>query len=110
MDGPDHPIGIMSTMREKRPNDITRSYVQRSNSNKIEHCRVIEKISAALRGYAFDVDFAHYHCVCMRGELARDVGSAGLSALCIPETVRGFGSIVAVRAEVRGVCDRSAKK
>lgn len=59
----------------------------------------------------FDANLKHHHhYVCVRCGLARDFESAELNALPIPETVKGFGSIVATHVEVRGVCSRCANK
>ena len=59
----------------------------------------------------FDANLAHHHhYVCVRCGLARDFESTELNALRIPESVKGFGSIVATHVEVRGVCDRCARE
>ena len=59
----------------------------------------------------FDANLAHHHhYVCMRCGLARDFESKELNALRIPVPVRGFGSIVGTRVEVRGICGRCAKE
>ena len=59
----------------------------------------------------FDANVAHHHhYVCVRCGLARDFESTQLNALRIPDSVKGFGSIVATHVEVRGVCDRCAKE
>ncbi len=50
----------------------------------------------------------HHHYVCLRCGLARDFTSAELDALRIPDPVAAFGSIVAARVEVRGVCEHCA--
>jgi Fur family transcriptional regulator, peroxide stress response regulator len=52
----------------------------------------------------------HHHYVCVRCGLARDFESTELDALRIPESVKGFGSIVVAHVEVRGVCDRCASE
>ncbi len=59
----------------------------------------------------FDANLAHHHhYVCVRCGLARDFESSELNTIRIPESVKGFGSIVATHVEVRGVCDRCAKE
>ena len=59
----------------------------------------------------FDANLAHHHhYVCVRCGLARDFESTELNALRIPESVEGFGSIVATHVEVRGVCGRCARE
>ena len=57
----------------------------------------------------FDANLTqHHHYVCTRCGLTRDFESEELSALRIPKSVEGFGSIDATRVEVRGVCSRCA--
>jgi hypothetical protein len=46
----------------------------------------------------------------VRCGLPRDFQGTELNALGIPETVRGFGSIVATHVEMRGVCDRYGRE
>ena len=52
----------------------------------------------------------HHHYVCVRCGLTRDLESADLNALRVPEAVKGFGSVVATHVEVRGICERCRKK
>jgi Fur family peroxide stress response transcriptional regulator len=52
----------------------------------------------------------HHHYVCVRCGLARDLESADLNALRVPEAVKGFGSVVATHVEVRGICEHCRKK
>jgi Fur family peroxide stress response transcriptional regulator len=52
----------------------------------------------------------HHHYICMRCGLTRDFESAELNTLRIPGAVKGFGSVVTTHVEVRGICDRCAKK
>jgi Fur family peroxide stress response transcriptional regulator len=59
----------------------------------------------------FDANLEHHHhYACVRCGLARDFTSLELNALRLPEAVRGFGSVLATHVEVRGVCDRCARK
>jgi Fur family peroxide stress response transcriptional regulator len=59
----------------------------------------------------FDANIEHHHhYVCVRCGLTRDFESAELNALRIPDTVKGFGSVVTTHVEVRGICDSCAKK
>ena len=52
----------------------------------------------------------HHHYVCSRCGLVRDFESDDLDALKIPRTVERFGQVVSTHVEVRGVCERCAKK
>jgi Fur family peroxide stress response transcriptional regulator len=59
----------------------------------------------------FDANLEHHHhYVCVRCGLTRDFKSAALNAVRIPYAVKEFGSVVATHVEVRGICDRCAKK
>ena len=53
---------------------------------------------------------SHHHYVCSRCGLVRDFESDDLDALKIPRTVERFGQVVSTHVEVRGVCERCAKK
>lgn len=62
-------------------------------------------------GVRFDANLEqHHHYVCVRCGLARDFESAELDALRVPEGVKTLGSVVATQVEVRGICDRCAKR
>jgi Fur family peroxide stress response transcriptional regulator len=52
----------------------------------------------------------HHHYVCVRCGSTRDFKSTELDALRIPDAVKGFGSVVASRVEVRGICERCKKR
>jgi len=52
----------------------------------------------------------HHHYVCVRCGSTTDFKSPALDSLRIPDAVRGLGSIVASRVEVRGICERCRKK
>lgn len=52
----------------------------------------------------------HHHYVCLQCGLVRDFESAELGTLSIPDAVNRFGQVVSAHVEVRGVCDRCAKK
>jgi Fur family peroxide stress response transcriptional regulator len=72
---------------------------------------LISTLSPRRESVRFDANLRHHHhYVCTRCGLALDFESTTLDTLRIPETVRGFGSIVATHVEVRGVCDRCAKQ
>lgn len=59
----------------------------------------------------FDANVAnHHHYVCTRCGLVRDFESDELNALKIPDTVNRFGRVVSAQVEVRGICDRCAKR
>lgn len=51
----------------------------------------------------------HHHYVCVRCGLVRDFESPALSDLEIPRGVGAFGSVLAARVEVRGLCRKCAK-
>jgi Fur family peroxide stress response transcriptional regulator len=52
----------------------------------------------------------HHHYVCVRCGLTKDFESTELDALRIPDAVKGFGSVVASRVEVSGICERCKKR
>lgn len=57
----------------------------------------------------FDANLTHHHhYVCERCGLARDFESDELNGLRLPESITAFGTVVAARVEVRGVCSRCA--
>jgi Fur family transcriptional regulator, peroxide stress response regulator len=59
----------------------------------------------------FDANIApHHHYVCVRCGLARDFESEELNGIQIPESVKGFGSVVSRHVEVRGICEKCAKE
>ena len=59
----------------------------------------------------FDANLEHHHhYVCVRCGLARDFESAELNTLCIPDTVKGLGTVVATHVEVRGICEGCAQE
>ncbi len=53
---------------------------------------------------------SHHHYVCSRCGLVRDFESDDLDALKIPRKVKQFGRVDSTHVEVRGICDRCAKK
>ena len=52
----------------------------------------------------------HHHYVCMRCGLSRDFESVALEAVRLPAAAKGFGSVVTMHVEVRGVCAGCAKR
>lgn len=59
----------------------------------------------------FDANLApHHHYVCVRCGAVRDFESADLNDLPIPSRVQGYGSVVASRVEIRGICDECASQ
>jgi Fur family peroxide stress response transcriptional regulator len=52
----------------------------------------------------------HHHYICVRCGLARDFESDELSRIPVPESVKGFGSVVSRHVEVRGICDTCARE
>lgn len=52
----------------------------------------------------------HHHYVCVRCGLVRDFESPSLMDLEIPRGVDAFGSVLATRVEVRGLCRKCAKE
>jgi Fur family peroxide stress response transcriptional regulator len=53
---------------------------------------------------------SHHHYVCTRCGLVRDFESDDLSALEIPDTVNRLGQVVSAHVEIRGICDRCARR
>jgi Fur family transcriptional regulator, peroxide stress response regulator len=52
----------------------------------------------------------HHHYVCVRCGLARDFESGDLDGIHIPDSVKGFGSVVSRHVEVRGICEKCGKE
>ena len=52
----------------------------------------------------------HHHYVCVRCGLARDFESDELGSLSVPESVKGFGSVISRHVEVRGICEKCARE
>ncbi len=52
----------------------------------------------------------HHHYVCVRCGMARDFESAALPTLRLPDAVRKLGSVLSTHIEVRGICERCARK
>ncbi len=53
----------------------------------------------------FDANLRHHHhYLCVGCGQARDFESEELNALRIPDTVKGFGSVVMTHVEIRGLC------
>lgn len=52
----------------------------------------------------------HHHYVCVRCGLTSDFACDELDAVSVPDSAKGFGSIVSAHVEVRGVCKMCAKR
>ncbi len=52
----------------------------------------------------------HHHYVCVRCGMARDFEEGELDALRLPDAVRRLGSVLSTQIEVRGICERCARK
>ena len=52
----------------------------------------------------------HHHYVCVRCGLARDFESDELGRLPVPESVKGFGSVISRHVEIRGICEKCARE
>ena len=56
-------------------------------------------------GVPFDANLErHHHYACVRCGLVRDIESADLNAIRIPEAVKAPGSVADAHVEVRGAC------
>jgi Fur family peroxide stress response transcriptional regulator len=71
----------------------------------LEALGVIGKLSAFHGAARFDPDTApHHHGVCIRCGRVSDIPSPDLDQLNLPASVRSWGEIRSVHAELRGIC------
>jgi len=72
---------------------------------KLQELGLITTLGARRQTVRFDANLdPHHHYVCTRCGLTRDLESASFSALRVPETVKGIGSVSGTHVEVRGLC------
>lgn len=72
---------------------------------------LVSTLGARRKSVRFDANpKKHHHYVCVRCGLTRDFESDELHALCLPGTVKVFGSVLSTHIEVRGVCERCTDK
>jgi Fur family peroxide stress response transcriptional regulator len=52
----------------------------------------------------------HHHYVCARCGLIRDVYSADLDGINVPEETSALGTVESIRVQLRGICSECSRK
>jgi Fur family peroxide stress response transcriptional regulator len=52
----------------------------------------------------------HHHYFCERCGLVRDFDSTELDEIRVPAAVKAFGTMIRAQVEIRGICERCAKR
>jgi Fur family transcriptional regulator, peroxide stress response regulator len=77
---------------------------------RLNHLGVIRSLGPRHESVRFDANLDHHHhYTCIGCGLVKDFKSADLDQLRVRDSIRGFGSVVAVHVEIRGFCEKCRK-